>query len=677
MHALLFLLLLLFGSGILALCLQKSAKAASFVAAGGCIVSCLIGLVTVIRILATGDFPSFHAGWMVPYGSFSMEIDALSAFFLIPIFLLAALAALYGIGYLSAAAATPVSCRQDAGGTYLRKKKLGGVWFFYNLLVASMVMVVAARNAVLFLVVWEIMSLASFFLVTFEDEKEGVIEAGWTYLVATHVGTAILFVVFLLLGRYAGSLEFDRFMASSEDYSHIAGILFLMSVIGFGTKAGFMPFHIWLPEAHPAAPSHVSAVMSGVMVKTGLYGIIRIATFLGPLPAWWGVILVVIGVSSGILGVIFAMSQHDLKRLLAYHTIENIGIISLGLGLGMLGMSIHSISLCVLGFGGGLLHILNHAIFKGLLFLNAGAILHSAGTGQIDELGGLMKRMPWTGATFLIGSIAISGIPPFNGFISEFLIYVSALEGCVSLHAHFAFVCLGGICGLALIGGLAAACFSKAFGIIFLGEPRSEHGAEAHECGIAMRIPMIVLAFSCMALGLLLPFGMGFLSPVIGVITGFSQQELHLHFAAYSGTLNVLVVTGFAIFVIVGILAFIRSRILSNRTVSSSVTWDCGYAQPMPRMQYTASSFVQPFTSLFALILRTRITYSPPQGLFPQKSSFHTETPDRFREGLFRPLFEGINRGLSKLRWLQHGRIQLYVLYIALILFILLILKLW
>jgi len=286
-------------------------------------------------------------------------------------------------------------------------------------------LVVVARNGVLFLMSWELMSLASFFLVTLEDEKESVRRAGWIYLIAMHLGTAFLLAMFLLLGQNAASLDFERLSTAAAP----SGVFFLLAVIGFGTKAGFIPMHVWLPEAHPAAPSHVSAVMSGVMIKTGIYGLLRILTLLGPPAAWWGWTLVAIGIVSGILGVLYALAQHDLKRLLAYHSVENIGIIALGLGIGVLGISYSNPMMAALGFTGGLLHVVNHALFKSLLFLGAGSVLHATGTGELDRLGGLLKRMPVTGTTFLIGAVAISGLPPLNGFVSEFLIYLGVIAG--------------------------------------------------------------------------------------------------------------------------------------------------------------------------------------------------------------------------------------------------------
>ena len=380
-----------------------------------------------------------------------------------------------------------------------------------------MLLVVVARNGVLFLMSWELMSLASFFLVTLEDEKESVRRAGWIYLVAMHLGTAFLLALFLLLGKNAGSLDFERLSTAAAP----SGVFFLLAVIGFGTKAGFIPMHVWLPEAHPAAPSHVSAVMSGVMIKTGIYGLLRMLTLLGPPPAWWGWTLVAIGVVSGILGVLYALSQHDLKRLLAYHSVENIGIIALGLGVGVLGISYQNPTMAALGLTGGLLHVVNHAVFKSLLFLGAGSVLHATGTGELDRLGGLLKRMPVTGATFLIGAAAISGLPPLNGFVSEFLIYLGAIAGLGS-QAHIApawpLMSVLVVGGLALIGGLAAACFTKAFGIVFLGEPRSGEAAHAHEAGAAMRWPMVVLAGLCVLIGLAAPLWPLVLQPAVAVI---------------------------------------------------------------------------------------------------------------------------------------------------------------
>ena len=642
-------------SGVLSLFLGRQARGATIIGVGGAVLGGLIGLVPTVSVLWTGRVETWRGVWQVPLGSFFVQLDALSAFFLLPILGLATVAALYGGEYLMA---------------YRSRKNLGAAWFFFNLLVASMVMVALAQNGVLFLLAWEIMSLASFFLVTFENEQESVRQAGWTYLVATHLGTAFLLVLFLLLGRQAGSLDFDRFLAASGSIAPMAGVAFSLALIGFGTKAGFMPLHVWLPEAHPAAPSHVSALMSGVMIKTGIYGLLRTLTFLGPPASWWGWVLIGIGLVSGLGGVLFALAQHDLKRLLAYHSVENIGIIALGLGVGVLGLALHQPALAVLGLAGGLLHVLNHALFKGLLFLGAGAVIHATGTRDIEHLGGLIRRMPWTAAMFFTGSVAICGLPPLNGFVSEFLIYVGAFTGLglsgVSVWGTAT------IAGLAMIGGLAAACFTKAFGIVFLGEPRT-HQAHVHEAGWAMLAPMAVLALGCVAVGFLAPQVVAAMKPVIGTVTGLGNAAIEGGLFLAIEPLRWIVLASGIFVLILGLLAWLRHRLLSGREVSLSGTWDCGYARPTARMQYTASSFAQPLTNMFGFLLRTRRRFEAPDGFFPAHAALHTETDDLFQENLFRPAFRGIERLLLWCHWLQQGRVQLYILYVAVTLLVLLV----
>src|SRR5579864_928778 len=311
-------------SAVVALAGGRSPWVATVAGVGGAVVGSLFGLVPAVRTLTLGTTEALNWAWSVPGGSFAIALDPLAAWFLIPILALTALAAVYGGRYL---------------WDHRALRSLGPPWFFFNVLTASMVLVVLARNGVLFLVAWEVMSLASYFLVTFEDEDERVRAAGKTYLIASHLGTAFLLVFFLVLGERAGSLDFAAVAAAGAPSASVANALFVFAVIGFGTKAGFIPLHVWLPEAHPAAPSHVSAVMSGVMVKTGIYGLVRALSFLPVVPAWWGWLLIGIGILSGIWGVLFALAQHDVKRLLAYHTVENIGIIALGLGLGLLGVT--------------------------------------------------------------------------------------------------------------------------------------------------------------------------------------------------------------------------------------------------------------------------------------------------------------------------------------------------
>ncbi len=659
MELLIFSILILLMSGCLALLFYRRPQLGASIGIVGTVLASLMGIIPTIRVL--GGFPplDFSFPWEMPGGSLHVGLDGLSAFFLLPLFMLSPLAALYGSEYLKNSASPA---------------RISASWFFFNLLIASMILVVTARNGLLFLLAWEIMSLASFFLVCYEFEKNEVLRAGWTYLVATHLGAVFLLVFFLDLHRWAGSLEFSAFSAL-HPASGAASLLFLLALVGFGTKAGFFPLHVWLPQAHPAAPSHVSALMSGIMIKMGIYGILRTLTWLGPYQSWWAFTLIGIGVISGLAGVLLALGQHDLKRLLAYHSVENIGIITLGLGLGMLGVVMNMPMMAVLGFAGGLLHVLNHAIFKGLLFLCAGAVLHATHKRKIDQLGGLIRRMPITGATFLVGAAAISGLPPLNGFVSEFLLYLGAFHSLLgATPALIAAVIV--IAGLALIGGLAAACFTKAFGIAFLGEPRQAGIETAHDPGLAMRLPLMLLAFLCFLIGmgfwLILP---ALTSPVatLSQVSTEKLQEIFIH--VRSTTLGITAGTFFLLFLL-GAFLWLRARLQRQRILRRAVTWDCGYIQPSSRMQYTASSFAQPIIDFFGIFLFPRKQTQPIDGYFPSNSQFHARLTDLPHEFVYAPSFKAVEWLLSKLRWLQGGRVNVYILYIALTLAILLLWKL-
>jgi len=651
----------LLGGGVLCLLAGRAPKLASFIGPATAALGGLLALGQALAMLLHGQEVLFHASWSVPLGSVTLGLDALSAVFVAPIGLVSALAAIYGREYLAA---------------YAGRKKLGPAWFFYNLLVATMLVVVVARNGFLFLFAWEVMTLASFFLVMFEHEQPEVCRAGWTYLVASHLGTAFLFGLFVLLGREAETLDFATFSIAPK----LAGAAFLLAVVGFGTKAGFMPLHVWLPEAHPAAPSHVSAVMSGVMIKVGLYGLLRTLTVLGPPAEWWGWLLVAIGAVSGIFGVTFALAQHDLKRLLAYSSVENVGIIALGLGLGLLGVSYNNPAMATFGFAGAILHMVNHALFKSLLFLGAGAVYHATGTRSLDQLGGLLKRMPTTGAAFALGAAAISGLPPLNGFVGEWLIYVAAFRGLVTGSASattWPLASILAIGALALIGGLAAACFTKAFGIVFLGEPRTERAQHAHEAGPAMRGPMLLLAAGCVLVGL----SGWLLLPTLGLTVRQllplqADTQVTLSLAAAQMSLRMVALGALLLVTLVIGLVLVRKRLLAGREVTEAGTWDCGYAAPTARIQYTASSFSQPITSFLRQLLQTEEECRKPEGLFPKHASLRTETPDVFRQRLMEPVFALLGWMAVKLHRLQHGRMQLYVLYVALTLLILLIWKL-
>jgi formate hydrogenlyase subunit 3/multisubunit Na+/H+ antiporter MnhD subunit len=652
-------LAVILAGALAALLLDRRPKWASFTGAGAALLGCAAVFGDAFRMLLTGDAVSLRLPWNMPLGSFFVELDPLSAFFLLPISALAGLAALYGAEYLQA---------------WAGRKSLGAAWFWYNLLAAAMVLVVISRNGLLFLMAWETMALASFFLVAFENEKEQVREAAWTYFIATQLGTAFVVALFAILATETGTLDFDGFSGIG---GALPGLLFVLAVIGFGAKAGFVPLHVWLPEAHPAAPSHVSAVMSGVMIKTGLYALLRMMTLLGEPQPWWGWTLVGIGLTSGVLGILFALAQHDLKRLLAYSSVENVGIITLGLGIGVLALTARAPVPAALAFAGALLHVINHAAFKGLLFLGAGAVAHATGTREMDRLGGLLKRMPWTGAAFLIGAAAICGLPPLNGFASELLIGLAALLGGTSAAGSLSTAGFLSIAGLALIGGLALATFTKAFGMVFLGEARTPEALRAHEPGMAMRFPIALLAGACIVIGLFAPIAALLLTRAVAALLPVGEGAVDLYLFAGASSLRWAVLVGGTFVALAGLLAALRMGLLGGRKVSEQGTWDCGYARPTPRMQYTASSFAQPLVDLFRMALGTRRQFTPPQGLLPgNAAAFRTATRDTFTHKLFRPAFDGASRALGRVRGLQHGRLQLYVLYVALTLIALLVWRL-
>jgi hydrogenase-4 component B len=653
MFLILITLSILVVSGLLSLAFTNSRHWSPTIAIAGVTAGCACAVSPVWAVL-TGAPPLFYSSpWNVPGGAFSLGMDGLTAFFCLPIIILSPLAAFYGRAYLAHDTKSP-----------------GSFWFFFNLLIASMLLVVTARNGILFLASWELMTVCSFLLVIHDHERESVRTAGWIYLTATHIGAAALFAFFIILGETAGSLEFQRIMDAGVPAA-LTGTLFVLALIGFGMKAGFMPLHIWLPEAHPAAPSPVSALMSGVMIKLGIYGLLRSSTFLGTPPPLWGWTFIGIGLISGILGIANALGQRDLKRLLAYSSVENIGIISLGMGAGFLGLAWTESSLTVFGFGGALLHVFNHTLCKGLLFLGAGNVLHGTGSLDIDRLGGLMKRMPWTGTVFLTGAAAISGLPPFNCFASEFLLYAAGITGVLANAHQIVLPAAGILAGLAMTGGLTAAAFAKGAGMVFLGEPRGEEAAHAHEVSNTMRFVPAILAACCLAAGCASFVLIRLAFPALRLLSGGANLD-----AAQSAMVGMLTwisaLSGLTVVVIAGL--FVLRRLLPRaRTERINITWDCGYAQPSARMEYTGSSFAQPLVLFFSGLTGSRNTGGEPQGFFPAETSFETAAPDIISEGLFAPLFKAVDRLLTPVRVLQHGRIHLYVLYVALTLIALLV----
>jgi hydrogenase-4 component B len=619
-------------------------------AAGFMAASAATGIMCALVVLFRRLSVTHELGWTVPYGPMTCSIDPLSAFFLLPILTVSTCCSFYALGYWPAEK---------------KQRNIGRLSFFFGLLVAGLIWVVLARSAVLFLFAWEIMAISAFFILTPEDNDEEVRKSGILYMICTHISTLSLFALFILLKTTTGTFAFPA-AGSISAATPFANVLFLIALFGFGIKAGMMPFHVWLPSAHANAPSHVSAVMSGVILKIGIYGLLRTLSFFDAIPLWWGITVLTTGVISGVLGVVFAIGQHDLKRLLAYHSIENIGIILMGAGVGLIGFSTGNPQLVVLGMAGALLHVLNHAVFKSLLFLGAGSVIHSLGTREIDRMGGLLKNMPWTALLFLTGAIAICGLPPLNGFISEMFIYLGLFKSVITGSGAAAASCALAAPALALIGGLALACFVKVFGVVFLGVSRSPVNHEPHEATRSMLVPMAVLGTICVLIGVVPVAVAPLLESAVASLSSIFLNDSELTAMAPLGWVSVLSMTLAAI---VFILFTVR---IKNVTATKSMTWGCGYLAPTPRMQYTASSFADTLTGLFRSILRPDVHIPHIRSSFPAPSKFSSHVPETVLEIIYIPLFSRVNDRLAFIRKLQNGKMHYYIFYMFLTLIVLL-----
>ncbi|MEI8371512.1 MAG: proton-conducting transporter membrane subunit [Planctomycetota bacterium] len=611
--------------------------------AGAC-----LGLAGVVVFWVSNAHQPIVFPWAIAGGQFDVAIDGLSALFLMPIFLISMLGSIYGLGYWK-------QTEHAENGCKLR--------LFYGLLTAGMTLLVIARNSILFLFGWEVMALSAFFLVITEDDRQEVRQTGWIYFVATHVATLSLFALFALLRAASGSFTFVALNTDSLTPG-MATAIFVLAVVAFGFKAGMMPLHIWLPSAHAITPSHVSAIMSGVIIKMGIYGLVRITSLVPHPPLEWGCIVLGLGAVSGVLGVVFAIGQHDLKRLLAYHSIENIGIILIGVGLALIGRSFGRVEWVLLGLSGALLHVWNHALFKSLLFLSAGSVVHATGTREIDQLGGLAKRMPRTALCFLLGAAAICGLPPLNGFVSEFLIYLGLFSTLGIDHGASCVAVAFVAPALALIGALAVACFVKVLGAVFLGTARSECAQRPHEAGLTMIGPMGVLAGCCVFIGV----APACLLPILEKAVFAWAPELadagpRMATLAPLGWISAMALLLIAALLVTGIALWLRLR---TRIVESQPTWGCGYIAPTPAMQYTSSSFAQMLVSLFRWVLRPRVHPPEPLAIFPGKASFRSHVLDPVLDEAVLPAFRIAARLLSGFRVFQQGNIQTYLLYIFL-----------
>jgi len=666
-----FVSLSLFAAGAFgSLLLRKNDDAANWWGNLLAIAGAVFGIISSASVIFSNSDFSFAAASSFPLLSFSFNVDKLSAFFIFTISLIALFASVYGIGYAK---------------HFYKKYNLGTLGFFYNAFIAGMLAVVSSGNAIFFLIVWEIMSLSSYFLVIFENKEKENIKAGSLYFIMTHAGTAFITLAFLVLYGATGSFDFGTMKQNIGNISPLTrDIVFILALIGFGTKAGIIPFHVWLPSAHPAAPSHVSALMSGVMIKTGIYMMIRI--FIDILPGvqpWWGMLILAIGIVSSLLGVLYALEENDIKKLLAYSSIENIGIILLGLGSSLLFLSLGFKSLAVLGLVATLFHIFNHAIFKSLLFMGAGSVISKTRTRNMEKYGGLIKRMPQTALFFLAGSMAISALPPFNGFFSEWMIFQSLFSGIRSLDSSFQWIFILAAGALAFTGGLAAACFVKAFGITFLGRPRSGGAEHAKESDYFLTAGMSLLAVLALIVGIFSGKIAGVFSGISGSLGIFRSVEppftadinnfrLNDGFASVSTPVIfvILLASITAVFAVVHFLA-------NGRKIKIGRTWDCG-TNLNPRMEITSTGFSRSIITIFNGVLKSTkqidVEYhDADMRYFPKARTVKLEMKGIYNSYLYRPIRNFALRFSGYFKMIQSGNVNTYVAYIFLILIILLI----
>jgi len=571
-----------------------------------------------------------------------LELDALSAAFLLPLHLVGGLGLIYGQRYW------PAQLPWGSGRS-LR--------FFYGLLVAAMTLLFLARHGLVFLVAWELMAVSAFFLVGTEHEKPEVRRASWVYLACTHTGTLLLTAMVILMAQRMGGLLWVALPAATSPW--FEGGILLLALAGFGFKVGVLPLHFWLPSAHASAPSHVSAILSAVMLKTGIYGLLRVSSLLPGIPRGVGGTLLALGALTALYGVGNALAQRDYKRLLAYSSIENLGIILMGVGLGWTGRAAHDPWLTALGFGGALFHVWNHSLFKSLLFYGAGAILHATGTRDMEALGGLGRKMPRTALALFPAVLAVTALPPFNAFLSEWFLYRGLF---LSLGRGYPWSAALGLVALALAGGLAAVAFARFFGTLFLGSPRSRAAEHAHDPAASMLLPMAVLAGLCLAVGL----GACLLLPLLDrAIAALAPGAPALLAAGLHGDLRLLAGLELALLLLVaaGVVWLRRPAEVPEAAPQDLPTWGCGYAAPVPRAQYTGSSFADAWAPVQPG-LRVRMPHL--RGLFPGGASFRQAFREPFGEVLLEPRVARVAERLLRFRRLQPGHLPVYLLYVLL-----------
>jgi hydrogenase-4 component B len=592
------------------------------------------------------------------FGPIPLRIDSLSAWMILIINFTFITGVLYGTGYLKHYADKSKSIRLHQ--------------YLFIILHVSMILVCTVQNFIAFLIVWEIMTASALLLIIFEHWNKTTVKAGLNYFIQSHVGVLFIMVSFIWVMGQTGSSDFNAVTTFSQHLPIAVSItLFVFLFIGFGFKAGFVPFHSWLPYAHPAAPSHISGMMSGVIIKLGIYGILRMLLLIKTGYLVIGEIILFVSIVSGLYGVILAIVQHNLKKLLAYHSIENIGIIGIGIGVGAIGLGLNNDFLAITGFCGGMLHILNHSLFKSLLFYSAGSVYQQTGTLEIEKLGGLIKRMPQTAGLFLIAALAICGLPPLNGFISEFLIFSGLFSSLQSGTLSFSLFMLTAAASLVIIGGLAVICFTKAFGVVFLGSEREPYHTEPKEVSGIMLLPKYLAAAAMISIGIFPQFFLALLrNPVSLFVPAIMNDSNEVYSYQYS-VLSQIGLIGLLMVVTISAMYGIKKYLGKNKVITFSSTWGCGYVAPTPKMQYTASSFVKTYSNLIEPVLSIHKSDVDLDQVFPGTKEYSTHNYDKLEFFLIDKNLKWLRKLLLKLDFLQNGRIQFYILYS--VIFILLI----
>jgi len=617
-----------------------------------------LSLGLILTVITPVSYQSLSASSIF---EFALRGDALAGFFIITISLVASAVSVYSIG----------STRN------LIYARFSG--FLMNILILSLYAVVLSANIFTFLISWETMAIASYFLITL-DRSDEASRAGLFYAVMTHIGTALIIALFFILYRFTNKMDFEGMKAGITALpAMVKTIIFIFALIGFGTKAGIVPLHTWIPRAYPVAPPHIAALMSGLMVKMGIYGFLRISfDVLGQGPEWWGITVISVGAVSALLGILYSLIENDLKLFLAYSSVENVGIILLGIGASMMFKSNGLAALSSLALTAALFHVLNHALFKGVLFLGAGAIIHSTGSGNMERMGGLLKRMPVTGLFFLAGSLSICALPPFNGFTSEWLTYQSLLLGYQSPSITAKIVSPLGGAALALTGAIAAAGFVKAFGITFLGAPRTAWARDAKEVSFSLVAGMGLLTIPCLLFGLFPGPALSLLMPAVYALTGASTTfELHgiLGIGQTSASLSPVGMLATMSVMMIAVLLFVRMKGGKRKTVYGD-SWDCGRPGLTPRMQYTATAFTKPLRIIYKRIylpsrdINVQYIIKP---FFVKSIRYGGEITPFFERYIYEPATRFIQAIAGKVKLLQSGSLHLYLGYILITLILLLI----